>query len=108
MTDLTRRSLVTGAAAAGAGALAAIATTVPSAEAAMQPIGKQAPGFYRYKVGSHEVTVVTDGARSFALTESYVVNAPIAEVRKALEEVYLPPNQMIHHYAPIVLNIGGK
>jgi glyoxylase-like metal-dependent hydrolase (beta-lactamase superfamily II) len=81
---------------------------VPSAEAAMQPIGKQAPGFYRYKVGSHEVTVVTDGARSFALTESYVVNAPIAEVRKALEEAYLPPNQMIHHYAPIVLNIGGK
>jgi hypothetical protein len=74
-----------------------------STQAAAPPAGKQAPGFYRYKVGSHEVTVLTDGARSFALTESYVTNAPIAEVRKALVEAYLPPDKMIHHYAPIVI-----
>jgi glyoxylase-like metal-dependent hydrolase (beta-lactamase superfamily II) len=54
------------------------------------------------------VTVATDGARSFPLTESYVVNAPIAEVKKALEAAYLPPDRMIHHYAPIVVNTGSK
>ena len=29
--------------------------------AAAPLVGKQAPGFYRYKVGDIEVTVVTDG-----------------------------------------------
>ncbi len=103
MTDLTRRSMLAGALATGAAALS------PSVmQAAAPPAAKQAPGVYRYKVGSHEVTVVTDGARSFPLTESYVVNAPIAEVRKALEAAYLPPDRMIHHYAPIVVNTGSK
>ncbi len=104
MTKLDRRSVLTGAAAVGAATLAPIRAV----EAATPPSGKQAPGVYRYKVGTHEVTVATDGARSFPLTESYVVNAPIAEVRKALEVAYIPPDRMIHHYAPIVVNTGSK
>jgi glyoxylase-like metal-dependent hydrolase (beta-lactamase superfamily II) len=104
MTELNRRSILTGAAAVGAAAL----TQIPAAEAAAPAAGKQAPGVYRYKVGTHEVTVATDGARSFPLTESYVTNAPIAEVKKALEAAYLPPDRMIHHYAPIVVNTGSK
>jgi glyoxylase-like metal-dependent hydrolase (beta-lactamase superfamily II) len=103
MTDITRRSMLAGAVATGAAALSPSAT-----QAAAPPAAKQTPGVYRYKVGSHEVTVVTDGARSFPLTESYVVNAPIAEVKKALEAAYLPPDRMIHHYAPIVVNTGSK
>ena len=104
MTAMTRRSMLT--AAAGATVLAGGAQQV--AQAGAPPVGKQAPGFYRYKVGTHEVTVLTDGARSFPLTESYVTNAPIAEVRKALEAAYLPPDKMIHHYAPIVINTGSR
>jgi len=103
MTELTRRTILAGTAAVVAGSSGSIPT-----QAAAPPAGKQAPGFYRYKVGSHEVTVLTDGARSFQLTESYVTNAPIAEVRKALAEAYLPPDKMIHHYAPIVINSGAK
>ncbi len=102
MTELTRRTILAGTAAV----VGSAGST--STQAAAPPAGKQAPGFYRYKVGSHEVTVLTDGARSFALTESYVTNAPIAEVRKALVEAYLPPDKMIHHYAPIVINTGAK
>src|SRR6266704_3114442 len=102
MTELTRRSILAGTAAV-VGSAGLTAT-----QAAAPPTGKQAPGVYRYKVGSHEVTVLTDGARMFPLTESYVTNAPIAEVRKALEAVYLPPDKMIHHYAPIVINTGAK
>src|SRR5215468_8408670 len=52
--------------------------------------------------------MLTDGARWFPLTEGYVVSAPIGEVRKALEAAYLPPDRMIHHYAPIVVNIASK
>jgi len=104
MTAMTRRSMLTGA--AGAAALGSVGST--STHAAAPPSGKQAPGVYRYKVGTHEVTVLTDGARSFPLTESYVTNAPIAEVRKALEAAYLPPDKMIHHYAPIVINTGSR
>ena len=70
--------------------------------------GGAPPGWYRYTVGDLEVTVVTDGARAFDLTPSYVTNAPIEEVRKALEAAYMPPNRLIHHYAPIVINTGGK
>ena len=102
MTDLTRRTILAGTAAVVSSGGAT------STQAAAPPAGKQAPGFYRYKVGSHEVTVLTDGARSFALTDGYVTNAPIAEVRKALVEAYLPPDKMIHHYAPIVINTGAK
>ena len=29
-------------------------------------------------------------------------------MRKALEAAYLPPDKMIHHYAPIVVNTGSK
>src|SRR2546430_14905325 len=102
MTELTRRSILAGTAAV----VGSVGST--STQAAAPPTGKQAPGVYRYKVGSHEVTVLTDGARSFPLTDSYVTNAPIAEVRKALEAAYLPPDKMIHHYAPIVINTGAK
>ena len=55
MIQLTRRSLLTGAAAATA--IAPLAASLP-ARAAAPPAGAQAPGWYRYKVGSFEVTVV--------------------------------------------------
>ena len=104
MTEVTRRDAIVAAAAT---TLASMGSTVP-AGAAAPAAGRRAPGWYRYTVGGLEVTVVTDGARSFELTPSYVVNAPIEEVRKALEAAYMPPNRMIHHYAPIVINTGGK
>src|SRR6478609_7192023 len=61
MTDLNRRDLLAGAAAVGtAAALTPLATSSACATAAQA--GAQAPGFYRYKVGEFEVSVVTDGA----------------------------------------------
>ena len=61
MTAMTRRSMLTGA--AGAAALGSVGASVPAGAAA--PAARQRARWYRYKVGSHEVTVVTDGARSF-------------------------------------------
>ena len=54
MAEITRRQLLTGAAAA---ALAtAVPFTAPRTAGASAPFaGRQAPGFYRYKVGSFEL-----------------------------------------------------
>jgi glyoxylase-like metal-dependent hydrolase (beta-lactamase superfamily II) len=100
----TRRHVLAGAAAAAAVQLSAL----PSTRAAAPQIGRQAAGWYRYKVGDIEVTVVTDGTLSFPLTDDYVINAPLAEVRKALEDIYLPPDTMTQYYSPIVVNTGSK
>src|SRR3954452_16916218 len=104
MNELSRRTVLTGVAAAGA----ATVVQPESTRAAAPPVGTQAPGFYRYQVGSHEVTVVTDGARAFPLTEGYVTNASVADVRKALEAAYLPSDTVTHPYAPLVVNTGSK
>jgi glyoxylase-like metal-dependent hydrolase (beta-lactamase superfamily II) len=69
---------------------------------------KQAPGYYRYKVGSIEVTVVTDGVNLFPLPDSFVVNAKKDEVNAALAEAFLEQDKMAVPYTPIVVNIGSK
>jgi len=51
MTDLDRRQLF-GAAAAATAAAALSSFPASTAGAAVPPSGTQAPGFYRYKVGS--------------------------------------------------------
>ena len=68
MTKFTRRTMLVGTAAAAA----SVASVRAPAHAAAPVTGKQAPGFYRYKVGEYEITVVTDGARSFPLPDTFV------------------------------------
>jgi glyoxylase-like metal-dependent hydrolase (beta-lactamase superfamily II) len=104
MTKLSRRTMLTGVAAT---ALTPLATAAP-VRAAAPPVGKQAPGFYRYKVGSFEITVVTDGANTSPLSDAYVANAPKAAVNAALEADFLEKDKVSHAYTPIVVNTGSK
>ncbi|HSL81085.1 MAG TPA: MBL fold metallo-hydrolase, partial [Pseudolabrys sp.] len=97
MTELSRRSLLVGSAAVGA-VVAGATTIVPSAKAAAPVAGKQNAGWYRYKVGEFEVTVVTDGQGSNPLGDSYVVNTPKDAVAKDLEAQFLPKDKVIHTY----------
>ena len=83
MTELTRRTLLTSTVAATAVAAAPLATG-RSAHAAAPPAGTQAPGWYRYKVGSFEITVVTDGVNRFKLPDNLVSNAKREDVIAAL------------------------
>src|SRR5262245_65557933 len=72
MTELTRRRIVAAAVAtAAAGALAPFA---PPAQAAAPLARRQAPSFYRCKVGEFGVTVVNDGARGLPLPAQFVRN----------------------------------
>src|SRR6201989_2522200 len=103
--ELTRRHALLGAAAGAAGIAAA-----PSMPAlASAPIAdKQAPSFYRYKVGDIMVTVVSDGKNVFKLEDNFIVNAKKDEVNAALEKAYMPRDMMTIYFAPLVLNIGNK
>jgi glyoxylase-like metal-dependent hydrolase (beta-lactamase superfamily II) len=107
MTELTRRTILSGAAAIGATAFAPNGVITP-AEAAAPPARQQAPGWYRYKVGDFEITVATDGARSFPLPDTFVKNAKKEEVNKALADAYMEQNKMTIPYTPIVVNTGSK
>ena len=102
--ELTRRHVFAGA------AMVAAAPLLPSkpAEAAAPPADKQAPSFYRYKVGDILVTVVSDGRSTFPLEESLITNAKKAEVSDALGKAFLPRDTFTVHYAPLVINTGGK
>jgi len=107
MVKFTRRTMLAGTAAVAA-AVASPRSIVAPARAAAPPSGKQAPGFYRYKVGIYEITVVTDGARSFPLPDTFVNNAKKDEVNAALEVAHLPKDTMTLVFNPIVINTGSK
>ena len=109
MTNLDRRSLVAGAvAASGAALLGPIGTR--QAAAAMPPAGTQNSGWYRYKVGSHEITVVTDGVNRFKFPDGFVANKTREEVNAGLAAAFLQPapDMVAVPYTPIVINTGGK
>ena len=105
MNDMSRRGLLSGVAAVGAAAVLAPATT---ARAAAPAVGKQAPGYYRHKIGDFEVTVVTDGRTVIPLPETYVANAKKDAVNDVIAANYLPANSATHLYTPVVINTGSK
>jgi glyoxylase-like metal-dependent hydrolase (beta-lactamase superfamily II) len=108
MMQLNRRSLLTNTVAvAGAAALAPVTATLP-AVAAAPPVGKQNAGFYRYKVGSFEITVVTDGGNVGKLADAYVANADRAAVNAALEADFLQKDTVRGAFTPVVVNTGSK
>jgi len=70
----------------------------PSAQPAPAP-QTQAPGFYRFKIGSFTVTTVHDGF-FVRPVEGTVVNAPLAEVQAALRDGFLPTDRL---FIPITI-----
>ena len=104
MTELTRRAALAGAAAT---ALMPLAVT-RAARAAAPLADKQAASFYRYNVGTHQITVVCDGVATINLSDTYVANAPKDEVGKVLAQNQLPPDKITHTYNPVVVNTGSK
>src|SRR6267142_1339556 len=104
MIELTRRAALAGA---GAAALTPFVKTAPASAAA--PIAdKQAASFYRYNVGTHQITVVCDGVATINLPDNYVANASKDDVGKVFAESQLPPDKVTHTYNPVVVNTGPK
>jgi glyoxylase-like metal-dependent hydrolase (beta-lactamase superfamily II) len=107
MTEITRRTIVTGAAAATAAAVLPLGAMRPT-RAAAPPAGKQAPGFYRYKLGDFELTQVTDGARTFPMPDGFVRNVPKEQALAAAEAAYMPKGQVTIPFNPVIVNTGSK
>jgi glyoxylase-like metal-dependent hydrolase (beta-lactamase superfamily II) len=104
MTELTRRSLFRGAAAA-----AVLAPVAPKlAHAAAPQVGKQAAGIYRYKIGTHEITVVTDGVNKVPLPDTLVTNVKKDDVKAMLAASHMDPETFFNPYSPVVINTGSK
>src|SRR5476649_1499334 len=105
MTKFTRRDVFS--AAAGAAAISALPLTGP-VRAATPAAGKQTAGWYRYKIGTIEVTVATDGVARFKMAEDHVTNIKKDVVNAALAEVFMEKDMMTTPYNPVAINTGSK
>ena len=102
--DLSRRHALAGAAALAVSPLlraAPVSAAVPLAD-------KQAPSFYRYNIGDAQVNAISDGANTFPLADGFVLNVKKDEVNGALDKAFLPKDKVTIHFAPLVINTGGK
>ena len=106
MIQLTRRDLLAGTAATTAAL--SIGLTPSELRAATPLAGKQAPGFYRYKVGDFEVTQIADGARTFPMSDTFVINQKKEDALAAAEAAYMPKGQVTIPFNPMVINTGSK
>ncbi len=102
MQTLTRRTLLTGSAAA-----ALVAGADPAAAAA-PPVGKPTPGVYRYKIGTFELTALYDGIWYRPITNTFIRNAPFAEVERALAAAFMPADKLATPFTTLVVNTGKK
>jgi glyoxylase-like metal-dependent hydrolase (beta-lactamase superfamily II) len=104
MVRFTRRALL----AATTLALGGGALPKPSAAAA-KPSGKPAPTLYRYKVGSYELTAISDGIWDRPIDDNFVVNAGPGDVRKAMIEAFMPAtNSLAIPFTTLLVNTGSK
>ncbi len=104
MTGISRRTLLAGAAGAAATPLLPKSTT----QAAAPLAAKQNPGFYRYKIGDYELTVLLDGVRKTKLTASPLKNGTLAQVQAELEKNFLPKDEIYSYFHPTLVNTGKK
>lgn len=104
---MTRRKLFASVAAAGAaGAIAPLGAGL--ARAAAEPAATAGTGIYRYKVGSHDVIQLMDGARTFPMPDKFVANVSKDEAIKAAAAAYMPDGKVTIPFSPMVVNTGSK
>jgi glyoxylase-like metal-dependent hydrolase (beta-lactamase superfamily II) len=105
MLTLDRRMLLrAGSAAVGAAALAA--TTVPALAHAPQTVKRAQPSFYRLKLGTIEITVVSDGTLAFPAETLWGDRAQ--DARGLLTSTFQPSSPVELQINTILVNTGDK
>jgi glyoxylase-like metal-dependent hydrolase (beta-lactamase superfamily II) len=102
--NFSRRSLL------GAGAaLAAIGTSLPPRDAfARAPMSNtQAPYFYRFKLGSVEATVVSDGPLPLGDPSGAFLGLSKDEIAKQLTDNFLPLENAVLEQNAVIVNTGS-
>jgi glyoxylase-like metal-dependent hydrolase (beta-lactamase superfamily II) len=106
MLMLHRRTLLRAGSAAVAVGAAALAPTAPALASAPQA-GKQAqPGFYRFKLGTIEITVVSDGTLAFPAETLWGDRAE--DARGLLTSTFQPSSPVGLQINTILVNTGDK
>ena len=90
-----------------AGALASGAAGLSPAKAKAPMAESQNAGFYRYKIGSLEMTAITDGYAERPL-EGFIKNADLAEVKAVLAQAAMPTEKLRIPFTTTVINTGDK
>ncbi|NTS31419.1 MBL fold metallo-hydrolase [Phyllobacterium sp. BT25] len=106
MFDITRRTVLGAAASAAAFGLARkLEVTLPArAEAQVEP----ATGFYKYTVGSIEVTAIYDGIWRKPHDPAFIKNASVDETKQALAKAGLTTDFMPIPLTVVVLKVGDR
>ena len=102
MRKLTRRTLLAGT------ALASLSADANVAIAASPAAGRQAPGIYRYRIGSLELTALYDGIWYRPIGNEFIRNAPFSAVESALDEAFMPHDKLATPFTTLLINTGAK
>jgi glyoxylase-like metal-dependent hydrolase (beta-lactamase superfamily II) len=102
MSSVTRRTFLSGS------ALGALALRNDPAAAAAPSAGKEAPGIYRYRIGTFELTALYDGIWYRPITDAFIRNAPYAEVEHALADAFMPADKLATPFTTLIVNTGKK
>jgi glyoxylase-like metal-dependent hydrolase (beta-lactamase superfamily II) len=105
--SLSRRSMLVGASAAGVlGTLGAGKWQPALARAPM--LVTQVPYFYRFKLGSAEATIVSDGPLPLGDPHANFLGLSPEEMDKQLRDNFLPNDNAVLEQNALVLNTGDK
>jgi glyoxylase-like metal-dependent hydrolase (beta-lactamase superfamily II) len=102
MPTVSRRVFLAGS------ALAALSASADPAAAAAPSADREAPGIYRYKIGTFELTALYDGIWYRPITDSFIRNAPFAEVEHALADAFMPADKLATPFTTLIVNTGKK
>jgi glyoxylase-like metal-dependent hydrolase (beta-lactamase superfamily II) len=103
---MTRRLLLGAAGAAGLAAGLAGPRAARPARAAAPPRGELPPAWYRFRLGSYELTVVSDGALPLGKPEPAFPASPPEEIRALLTSNFLDPEAATLEQNVLILNTG--
>jgi glyoxylase-like metal-dependent hydrolase (beta-lactamase superfamily II) len=101
MQELTRRTFL-----ASTASVAIASRADPVAAALIE--SRQAPGIYRYRIGTFELTALYDGIWYRPIGDKFIRNAPFAEVESALAQAFMPADKLATPFTTLIVNTGKK
>ncbi|MGI9488031.1 MAG: MBL fold metallo-hydrolase [Geminicoccaceae bacterium] len=110
-SDLSRRNLFKGTAAAGASlaGLAATGALTSTARAKAPLLGPERPSYYRFDLGDFEVTTLLDGGIQLEGPHPiFGENVEAGDVQALAEKNFLPADQMAIGFTPVIVNTGEQ
>ncbi len=110
MTDTTPRISRRAALLGAAGATAALTVSAaPAVQAASPMLGTAKPTVYRFKLGEFEVTTIHDGAIQLGGPHPiFGQDQEAAAVQALVADNFLPTEQMVIGFSPVVVNTGSE